>query len=103
MPVWIVWLVGALGPMLVSIAGRILFLLGFAAVTFTGFTVLLSALKSQLISNWGAMPSGMIQVAGLLRLDQAVLIVFSAYAAKIAIIAVDGAVTKVINRGPQAA
>ncbi len=102
MPVLVVWILGALAPLLISTAGRVLFLLGFAAVTFTGFSALLNSLKTQVTSAWAGMGS-LVQVLGILRIDQAVLIVFAAYAAKLAISAIDGAISKLVTVGPRAA
>lgn len=102
MPAFIVWLLGALAPLLQTVAGRVLVLLGFSAVTFTGFNTLLDALKSQVVAAWGGMPADLSNVLAMLRIDQAILIVFGAYASRVAMNAVQGAITRFVNVGPKA-
>jgi predicted naringenin-chalcone synthase len=94
---------GALGRILTSRVGIILFQLGFAAVTFTGVTVGLGALKSDILGFLAQLPGTMVTILSLMRIDQGILILFSAMAAKLAYQAVNGAVTRWITRAPPGA
>jgi predicted naringenin-chalcone synthase len=93
-------LLGGLGRLLGSKAGQILFQLGFSAVTFTGVTVGLGTLKADVLGYLAALPATMVTILGLMRIDQGILIIFSAMTAKLAMQAVDGAVTRWITRAP---
>jgi hypothetical protein len=93
---------GALGRMLASRTGAILFMLGLSTVTFTGLSVGLGTLKADMVSHLGQLPSTMVTVMSLMRIDQGLLIIFSALAAKLALTAVNGAVTRWVMRPPQA-
>lgn len=94
---------GALGRVLSSRAGIILFQLGFSAVTFTGVSYGLGTLKADIIANFAALPATMATIIGLMRIDQGILIVLSAMAARLAMQAVDGAVTRWVTRAPPGA
>jgi|OpeIllAssembly_1097287.scaffolds.fasta_scaffold02466_8 hypothetical protein len=103
MPVIVATILGALGRLLSSRVGVILFQLGFATVTFTGVTIGLQTLKADVISYLGSLPSTMVTILSLMRIDQGLLILFSAMAARLALQAVDGAVTRWTQRPPGSA
>jgi hypothetical protein len=54
-------LVGLTGP----IVARALVALGFSVVTITGVTLVISTLKSSVLSNFGAAPLAALQLIGL--------------------------------------
>lgn len=56
--------------------------LGFAAVTYTGVTAVMSFAKDYVFSNLGAVPASWLQVLGILQIDVAINILFSAYVAR---------------------
>jgi len=58
------FLVGLVGPLM----ARWLASLGLSLVVLTGLTASVSALKSQIISNIGAMPAVAVQLGGLFGL-----------------------------------
>jgi hypothetical protein len=97
---WIVRLLGGLGRVLSSTVGVVLAKLGVAVVTFTGFSVGLGNLKQQVVGWLQGMPADMVTVLALMRIDQGVLILFSALTARIALLAVDGALTRWNFRAP---
>lgn len=94
MPAFVVWILGALGPVLMSVVGRVLLALGIGIATFTGVDLALDSLKARIISDIQGLPAVIVGILGLLRLDQAILTVFSAFMATVAIRATQGAVSK---------
>jgi len=99
MPALIAVLVGALGQLLMSLVPRILIALGIGFATFTGITAGFDVLKAQIIANMQGLPATITGVLGLLRLDQGVTLVLSAYAAVIAVKVVQGASTRLRLKG----
>jgi predicted naringenin-chalcone synthase len=91
---------GAFARILTSSVGVVLFQLGISAVTFTGVTIGLGTLKTEVISFMGSLPGSMVTIIGLMRIDQGILILFSAMTAKLALQAVSGAVTRFLHRTP---
>lgn len=101
MPAILVLLLGGLGNVLAHVVGRVFVLLGLTAVVVTGASVGLEALRSQIIASYTGLPVVAVQLLGLLRVDQAVLIVLSAVAARLALRALGGAIATIVSRpGP---
>lgn len=94
MPTFLVWLLGALGPVLMSTVGRVLLALGVGVVTFGGVDLALDQFRTKVFTELGGLPGVMLDVLSLLRVDQAVLTVFSALMATVAIRGLSGAVSK---------
>lgn len=97
---WVITLLGALGPLLASTVGRVLVALGISVATFSGVDVALSTLKANIFSGFAGLPATIIDVVWACRVDQGINIIFSAYAASLAIRGVQGAVTKFVHKAP---
>ncbi len=102
MPAIIAWVVGGLAIVLRHLVGRIVVMLGIQAVIVTGVTTGLNALKSSFLSAYGGLPAAIVQIFGLLRVDQAALVIFAAIAARVALKAVSGSVTRFGMSAPPA-
>lgn len=78
------WLIGAIGTALASYVGRILIALGITYVTYSGVDVLLNNYKSDvfLLLGVGGTMQGIVAVC---RIGDATNILFSAFAARMAL------------------
>lgn len=76
----------ALGSLLVrisgSVAGRVLVALGIGVATYTGINASLNWTKSQAISAFQGLPSDVLGMLGVMKVGQAISIVFSAIVAR---------------------
>jgi hypothetical protein len=70
--------VAILTPFIGSLVAQILVAGGFSVITYTGMSLLLESAMSEIINNLNGMPSDLVRIAGLLWLDKALNIVFSA-------------------------
>lgn len=82
MPLVIGLFLRALGWSVVPLGWKLLRGLGFAAFTYTGVNLLMNQAKDYAFSNLGGVPSEWLQVLGLLQVDVALNILFSAYVAR---------------------
>lgn len=82
MPAVIGLLLRAIGWSVVPLGWKLLRGLGFAAFTFTGVQLLMNQAKDYVFSNLGGIPGEWLQVLGLLQVDVALNILFSAYVAR---------------------
>ena len=98
MPAFIVLLLGTLGPILMSVAGRVLVGLGIAVVTFAGVDLALNALKVDVFSQLSGLPATILTVLYLTRVDQAINLIFSALVASVAIQGLQGAVKRFVHK-----
>lgn len=97
MPIFLAAFLGGLATAAASMVGRILIALAIGYVTYTGIDVALNSIKGDVIANISALNSVIIQVLGLLRIDQSINILFSAYAARLVIRGLtNGAITKAV-------
>jgi hypothetical protein len=71
-------------------------------VTFVGLSAAFSGLRSSFVSAYAGLPGTLLQMLGLLRVDEAMLVIFSAITARVALSAVQGSVTKLIQGVPPA-
>lgn len=99
MPAFFVWLAAMLGPILATFIGRLIVALGIGAITFTGLDVLVTSLEDQFRTYYSGTGAYVVGILSLGRIDQAVLMLFSAYAARIGIKTVSGAVTRLVLKG----
>jgi len=79
----VVW--GLLAAVLPSLVGRVLLALGIAFVTFTGFTVSINFIYSNMQSYLSSMPTDILSLLGYLWVDKAIGAMFSAFTAALAI------------------
>lgn len=75
-------LIRAIGWSLVPLGWKLLRGLGFGAVAYTGVSTLMEQAKAYAFSSLGAVPTAWLQVLGLLQVDVAINILFSAYIAR---------------------
>lgn len=85
MPVWIGSLLGAFLSFLPSLVGRIMLALGIGYVSYTGISTSLAWIKGEVVSNFSAAPTQILNVIYLLKVDVAVSIIFSAIAARLVV------------------
>lgn len=83
MPVIATVIVGALLSIVETMIGRILAALGVGFATFSGVSVLLASIKTQLLNNLHSLPLEAVQILGLLKFGVAVSILFSAVTIKL--------------------
>ena len=69
------FLVQAAGPIVL----RVLIMLNFAAVSYTGMTALINGLISSAQSSWSSLPAAVLSLASLAGLPIAIGIVFGAF------------------------
>jgi len=78
------WLVSLVGPM----AARALIALGFTAVSFAGVTTAMTALVNLAQTSWSSMPANVLAIASISGIPEALGMITSAYAARVAVWAV---------------
>lgn len=94
----------ALFSFLSTIAGplikRVLTALGIGMLTFTGFQVSVNAAKAYVQSSFGGLPSDVVMILGLLKVDVAVNIVFAAVITRAVIAGMDNVTGGISKLGP---
>lgn len=75
------WLMSMAAPL----AFRVLIALGFTAVTFTGVTVAMNSLVTTAQTSWSTLPAGVLAIVSMSGIPQALGMIMSAYAARIAV------------------
>ena len=83
MPLFLAALLGGLVQAASSIVGRVLIALGIGYVSYTGINALLTLIKSHVVSYLVGAPGTVVAIMGLLKIDVAVSIIFSALAARL--------------------
>jgi hypothetical protein len=71
-------LLGGLINIAGTLAGRVLLSLGFAAVTYSGVSLLLGSLKTQAVSAFSALPVNTVNLLAFMKVGQVVSIITSA-------------------------
>lgn len=80
---WVIdWLPAWMIAMVPLVVIRAAWALGLGYAVYSGVDVLLSLVKAQVIGNLGGIPIRVIQIFGLLRADDALNLIFSAFAAR---------------------
>lgn len=82
-PVVAAFLASAVGPL----AKKVLIALGFGVVSYGGLAVLYSSVQSQVVSSFGQLGGATLQIISLAGFPQAVGIILSALAARVALLA----------------
>ena len=83
MPLFLASLLGGLVTVAGSIVGRVLIALSIGYVSYSGLSALLDALRGQVIGYLTGAPAQVVAIMGLLKVDVALSVVFSAYAARL--------------------
>lgn len=95
MPAIFLFLATIVGPL----AAKILTSLSIGAITYIGITALLSTVRTYLLSSVTGMPSDVLLLFGLIKLDIAINIMLSAVAARAALSGVNSATGKKTSLG----
>lgn len=94
----------AIFSFLATIAGplvkRVLVALGIGMVTFAGFQLSVNAAKSYVQSNFSGLPSDVVHILGLLKVDVAINIVFAAVITRAVIAGMDKVTGGISKLGP---
>ena len=83
MPLFLAALLGGLIQAAGSFVGRALIALGIGYVSYAGINALLGWIKTQIITYLTGAPATVVAIMGLLKIDVAVSILFSAFAARL--------------------
>ena len=86
---------GSLATVMGSLVGRLLLALGVGFTTYKGIDFAVGAVKSQAIAGVNSLPADALGLVGYLWLDKGLTLIFSAFAASLAMKGVAGAVKKV--------
>lgn len=97
MPWFVTAIFGGFLTLMDSLVGRVLISLGFSFITYQGFDTALTAIKTMIIDNFGLLPPTISQIAGLMKVGTAISIIFSAYAARLAIDGLTGGVRRLVQ------
>lgn len=85
MPIFIAALLGGLATAVGSLVGRVLIALGITYVSYSGLNVLLDGIKADIFANLGGLSGQVLGIVGVLQIDTAINITFSAIAARMVI------------------
>lgn len=95
MPIFIAALLGGLVSVAGSLVGRILISLGIGYVTYTGVSVALGAISSEIQGYFTGAPSTVVAMLGMFKADVCVSIITSAIVARLTLNGLtSGALTK---------
>lgn len=95
---WIPALIGALAELAVSWVGRMLISLGITTITYAGIATGLDVMKQLVISKFQGLPSDVLNLMGLLGLDVAITLMFSAFAFRLSLRTINGSIKKFIAK-----
>lgn len=83
---WVVAaLVGGFGQTIIHGIVKLLIALGFGFITYQGVDVLINYVMQQAYTNLSAVPPEMLGMLGVLKIDKALNVLASAYAARLVI------------------
>lgn len=85
MPIFIAALLGGFATAIGSLVGRVLIALGITYVSYQGLDVLLTGIKGDIFSNLGGLSGQVLGIVGVLQVDTAINIIFSAIAARMVV------------------
>lgn len=78
MPAWLAAFAAVIGPIVVNALSRVALAFGIGFVVYSGLDVALDQVKSVAMSSYGSLPANVVQMLGLLRVDQALNLILSA-------------------------
>lgn len=85
MPLLVASILGGLAQVAGSLVGRVLLALGMTYVTFKGFGVATDYIKTQVQTSMNSLPVEILALMGFLWVDKAISLVFSTWAACLAL------------------
>lgn len=83
--------IAALSPVVLPLARRVLFGLGFGLVTYGGMTALLNGVEGQVQGYLGQTSASILALLGLAKVDQAITMVFAAFGIKLGFMGLNAA------------
>lgn len=99
MPALIAALLGGLAQIASSLVGRVLLALGLHAVTYSGVDLVLQGLMEYSQQNFTGLPSGVVGIFGLLRIDEVASILSGAVVASMSLNGIkNGLLTKLVHK-----
>lgn len=98
MSAFVSMLVGALGWMLKGLVARVIVILGLTAVTYVGVGAAILELKDVFIAEWNAVPAVVRGIVSMFRIDQAVLLIFSAMVGRVSFNTINDSFTRIITQ-----
>lgn len=90
MPAWALALIG-LGPIVLPLARRVLFGLGFGLVTYVGLGAIWDGVRDQVFSNLGGVSANIATLLAMAKVDQAIKVVMSAAGIKLGFMGLNAA------------
>jgi len=96
---WVIFisgLVGALAAAMGSFVGRAILALGVGTITYTGISVAINSIKTNVMSSVSSLPADALGLVGYLWMDKALTIVFSAVVTSLTMRLVGGSLKKMI-------
>lgn len=97
MPIFLAALLGGLATAAGSIVGRVLIALGIGYVTYSGLSVLIGWIKTEIFIHLMGINATVLGIVGALQVDVAINILFSAIAARFVVAGVaSGSITRMV-------
>jgi hypothetical protein len=90
MPAWLLMLIGW-GPIVLPLARRVLFGLGFGLVTYYGVGAVWDSLSANVLSSLGGVSANIAALLSIAKVDQAIKIIISAGGIKLGFMGLNAA------------
>jgi hypothetical protein len=95
MPIIIAAFLGGLATAAASLVGRVLLALGMSYVAYSGIDTALGTLKTLIITNMASgLGSAVVGLLGVFKVDVAISMIFSAFAARLVLMGLTSGVVK---------
>src|SRR4051812_1578964 len=99
MPVLVAALLGGLLQIAASMVGRGLLALGLAFLSYNGIATAIDALKALVIANFENLPSSILPLLAVFKIDVCISMFFSAIAARLVLQGLtSGAIKRLVSR-----
>lgn len=100
MPAFVAMLLGGLVEIAGSLAGRVLLSLGFGILEFTGVSVTLSWLKTQVLSAASGLTGDLLGLLAYMKVGEAISILFSALLVRLTLngLSAGGSISKLVRK-----
>jgi hypothetical protein len=101
MPAVAWWILGGLVQIAGSLAGRVLLSLGFGFMTYTGVSVTLGWLKTQMLAGFAGLSPQILGLISMMKVGEAISILFSALLVRLTLngLSTGGAISKLVKTG----